>query len=82
MTKTVNSIVKIADLGLATVHKYANQSHSQDRGHYKYIAPEVENGGQYDTRADIYSLGIILYNLFGIDINRYIEINFIYLKIF
>ena len=64
MKENSKSIVKIADLGLATVHKYANQSHTRDRGHNKYIAPEVEKGRKYDTRADIYSLGIVLKELF------------------
>lgn len=29
-----------------------------------YVAPEVWNGGTHDRRADIYSLGIVLYELF------------------
>ncbi len=65
------SIVKIVDLGLAKVHIYANQSHTRDRGHINYMAPEVENGRKYDTRADIYSLGVVLKELYFIDINRY-----------
>ena len=31
------------------------------RGTEKYMAPEVHKGGQYDHRADIYSLGIVMY---------------------
>jgi hypothetical protein len=69
--KYSKSIVKIADLGLATIHKYASHSHTEDRGHISFQAPEVEKGGDYDTRADIYSLGLVLQQLFIIDVNRY-----------
>jgi alpha-tubulin suppressor-like RCC1 family protein len=59
-------VVKIADFGLATIHKYAKQLHEPDIGHVRYIAPEVEDDGNYDTRADVYSLGKIASDLFGI----------------
>jgi serine/threonine protein kinase len=66
-----NRFIKICDFGLIAIHKFAQQSHTQDRGHIRYAAPEVLNGRKYDTKADIYSLGIILINLFDIDINWY-----------
>jgi serine/threonine protein kinase len=59
-------LVKIADFGLATIHKFVEQTHKSDVEHIEYLAPEVFNGGIYDTRADIYSLGIILNGLFDI----------------
>lgn len=65
------NIVKIADIGLVKLHEYGHQSHTSDRGLIKYMAPEVEQGTKYDTRADIYSLGIVLRELFVIDVNRY-----------
>ena len=65
-----NNIVKIADLGLTCLHNY-NDRHTKDRGNLNYAAPEVRDSTNYDTRADIYSLGIILKELFLIDINRY-----------
>ncbi len=37
-------IVKIADFGLVTVHKYDEQLRESDKGSLKYFAPEVENG--------------------------------------
>ena len=67
-----NSVIKIADMGLAVLHKYKDQSHTQDRGHIHFAAPEVLESRKYDTRADIYSLGIILRKLFLIDVNRYL----------
>jgi len=60
--------VKLADFGLAVVHD--KQTHTQGSGTNKYIALEVLNGKKYDTKADIYSLGIITQELFEIDINE------------
>ena len=66
-----NRFIKICDFGLIAIHKFAQQSHTKDRGHISYAAPEVLIGRKYDTKADIYSLGIILINLFNIDIDWY-----------
>ena len=63
--------MKIADLGLACLHKYKGQSHTEDRGNRIYAAPEVLKTTKYDTRADIFSLGVVLQELFLIHINRY-----------
>jgi serine/threonine protein kinase len=56
--------VKITDFGLMAVHKFSEQLHAIDKGAPKYTAPEVINNKKYDTKADIYSLGIIFQNLF------------------
>jgi serine/threonine protein kinase len=61
--------IKIGDFGLAKAHDM-NIVHTGDKGAVKYAAPEVLSSEPYDTRADIYSLGIILQELFEIDINR------------
>jgi hypothetical protein len=66
--------VKIADYGLSVLHELSDQSHTKDRGTPKYMAPEVSLNTKYDTKADIYSLGIILENLFKIETTKY-EIN-------
>jgi serine/threonine protein kinase len=58
--------VKLGDFGLATVHS-ADQSHTKSTGTTNYIAPEVVVSSKYDTRADIYSLGIIVRELFKIE---------------
>ncbi len=65
-----NEFVKIADFGLACIHESRDQLHSAERGQLKYMSPEVDKGEHYDTRADIYSLGIILENLFLIDSDK------------
>jgi serine/threonine protein kinase len=66
-----NRFIKICDFGLIAIHKFAQQSHTEDRGQIRYAAPEVLDGRKYDFKADIYSLGRILQNLFHIDMNWY-----------
>jgi serine/threonine protein kinase len=66
-----NRFIKICDFGLIAIHNFAQQSHTQNIGHIRYAAPEVLDGRKYSTKADIYSLGRILRNLFDIDMDRY-----------
>ncbi len=63
--------VKIAGFGLSVLHEFSEQSHTRDRGTIKYMAPEISSNKKYDTKVDIYSLGITLKNLFNIDIIKY-----------
>ena len=65
------SVVKIAGLGSACLHKEKGQKHTQYIGSASTMAPEVEDGTQYDTRADIYSLEEVLREKFLIDEDRY-----------
>ncbi len=65
--------VKIADFGLATIHEFDGQSHTKYKGTQRYVAPEVMRRRNYDMKADIYSLGVILQELFNIDINEYLK---------
>jgi len=60
--------IKIADFGLAKVLE--SESNTKDRGSIKYMAPEVIDG-KYDIKADIYSLGVIMQQLFFIDVVKY-----------
>jgi serine/threonine protein kinase len=75
--------VKIADFGLATFHEFDGQSHTKYKGTIRYAAPEVMRTRNYDMKADIYSLSVILQDLFNIDINEYNmkQIYFLYFKI-
>ncbi len=59
-------VLKIADFGLVTIHKYAEQLHEPALAHVRYVAPEVDDGGEYDSKAHIYSIGMILRDLFDI----------------
>jgi serine/threonine protein kinase len=69
--KNFDGFIKIVDFGLMALHEYAEQSHTQDRGNIRYAAPEVLDGKKYDTKADIYSLGRILGELFYLDYTIY-----------
>jgi hypothetical protein len=37
--------------------------------HVRYVAPKVDDGGEYDSKAHIYSLGMILRDLFDIGLD-------------
>ena len=68
--KGINGIFfKLCDFGLAISQE--DMSHTGNVGTMKYMAPEVRNGNRYNTKSDIFSLGMIGYELFEIDIIRY-----------
>ncbi|MGM9924655.1 MAG: serine/threonine-protein kinase, partial [Bacillus sp. (in: firmicutes)] len=59
---TADRHYKLGDFGLAK--NISKTLHSMSiKGTYTYMAPEIYTGCQYDTRADIYSLGLVLYRL-------------------
>jgi serine/threonine protein kinase len=59
--------VKLADFGLSVYHEFNEQLHTQDSGTPKYMAPEVFASRKYDIKADIFSLGKIVKELFNIE---------------
>jgi alpha-tubulin suppressor-like RCC1 family protein len=61
--------VKLGDFGLSVNHEFNDQSHTQCRGTPKYMAPEVFISRKYDLKADIYSLGKIVEELFFLEDN-------------
>ncbi|XP_054158614.1 interferon-induced, double-stranded RNA-activated protein kinase-like [Oppia nitens] len=61
--------IKLCDLGLITVHEKLSQSHTIGVGTTKYMAPEVEKGRKYNTKADVYSISAIIEDLFDTDVN-------------
>ena len=54
---------KLGDFGVSRTMKSMTNGLSQNVGTPDYMAPEVVHTTQYDTRADIYSLGLVLYQL-------------------
>lgn len=53
---------KLGDFGIARELEKTMSSLSK-KGTYSYMAPEMYRGENYDRRADIYSLGLMLYKL-------------------
>jgi serine/threonine protein kinase len=41
-----------------------NIRHTKKRGTFGYMAPEVQMGGAYDEKCDIFSLGCIMKDMF------------------
>jgi len=61
-----NQIVKLFDFGLAKEINCLGKDrcHTQMAGSFRYMAPEVALGTNYNTKADVYSFGIFLWEIF------------------
>jgi len=56
--------VKIVDFGIARAHaSFSNYKEGMVMGKFNYVAPEQAMGRPLDRRADIFSTGIILYEM-------------------
>lgn len=56
--------VKVADFGIAMVENAPDQPDSDEAvGSIHYISPEQARGESIDARTDIYSLGVVLYEM-------------------
>ena len=53
---------KLGDFGIARELEKTMSTLSK-KGTYSYMAPEMYRGEQYDSRVDIYALGLVLYKL-------------------
>ena len=58
----LDGTVKLADFGIAKETRVATLSGSM-HGTVTYMAPEQCRGHAFDRRADVFSLGVILYEL-------------------
>ena len=58
---TYSGVTMIFDFGIAKIMWSADESTSG--GKYAYMSPEQMSGGDVDPRSDIFSLGVILYEL-------------------
>ena len=55
--------VKVADFGIARLLNVDNTMTQEALGSVHYISPEQAKGGQIDERSDIYSLGVVMYEM-------------------
>jgi eukaryotic-like serine/threonine-protein kinase len=60
----VDGVVKVADFGLArAVERSADEGGSQLLATAAYVAPELVTSGHADPRTDVYSAGIVLFEM-------------------
>lgn len=55
--------IKVADFGIASLENELQESNGQAIGSIHYIAPEQARGELPDARSDIYSLGVVMYEM-------------------
>jgi len=56
--------IKVADFGIARVSKFDTVTMTEKAiGSVHYISPEQASGGKTDEKSDIYSLGVMLYEM-------------------
>lgn len=55
--------VKVADFGIARVSSAQNTLTREALGSVHYISPEQARGAQVDCRADLYALGVVMYEM-------------------
>ncbi len=55
--------VKVADFGIARLLTTQNTLTQQTLGSVHYISPEQAKGGAADTRSDLYSVGVVMYEM-------------------
>ena len=58
-----NGSVKVTDFGIARMMSEGNTLTKEALGSVHYISPEQAKGGRVDNRSDIYSLGVVLYEM-------------------
>lgn len=58
-----NGMIKVADFGIASLQNDIEESSGETVGSVHYIAPEQARGSAPDARSDIYSLGIVMYEM-------------------
>ncbi|PKM73888.1 MAG: serine/threonine-protein kinase [Firmicutes bacterium HGW-Firmicutes-16] len=55
--------IKVADFGIAHLQNESNCETPETMGSIHYISPEQVHGDPVDARADIYSLGVVMYEM-------------------
>ena len=58
-----NGTAKVTDFGIARIMSSTNTLTKEALGSVHYISPEQAKGGRVDNRSDIYSLGVVMYEM-------------------
>ncbi len=58
-----NGSVKVMDFGIARLISRGNTLTKEALGSVHYISPEQARGGRVDVRSDLYSLGVVMYEM-------------------
>ena len=58
-----NGAVKVTDFGIARLMSQSNTLTKEALGSVHYISPEQAKGGRVDNRSDLYSLGVVMYEM-------------------
>lgn len=58
-----DGMIKVADFGIASLESDIEENNGEAVGSVHYIAPEQARGQAPDARSDIYSLGIVMYEM-------------------
>jgi len=59
-----NGVVKLMDFGVARQRLDAERTTGTSAGTPLYMSPEQARGGELDERSDIYSAGVVMFELF------------------
>jgi len=59
----VDSVVKVADFGLARAVEASDEAGNQLMATVAYVPPELVSDGRADPRSDVYSAGIVLFEM-------------------
>ena len=58
-----DGLIKVADFGIAALSSEGSDGGDETIGSVHYIAPEQARGRAADARSDVYSLGIVMYEM-------------------
>ncbi len=58
-----NGSIKVTDFGIARLMSQSNTLTKEALGSVHYISPEQAKGGRVDNRSDLYSLGVVMYEM-------------------
>ena len=58
-----NDCIKLADFGIAKTLDYTGEMAESTVGTPYYLSPEIVQSQPYDSKSDIWALGVVLYEM-------------------